>query len=150
MKIIDVVRDPRGIYSSWLTTEPFATLVKNNEFYSIKSVCDSLAANIDFDHSRVFHLVFEELVKSPHKVMKDAYDFMGMTFGMKQLAWIKDTFDATECPEPKPWEIGFTDCHTNSEDVTDRWRDVLSPSDLDAFKTTPSCKRVLAHYGYTW
>eukprot|EP00927_Polykrikos_kofoidii_P082494 TRINITY_DN821_c0_g1_i4.p1 TRINITY_DN821_c0_g1~~TRINITY_DN821_c0_g1_i4.p1 ORF type:complete len:385 (-),score=62.05 TRINITY_DN821_c0_g1_i4:174-1328(-) len=148
LRIIDVVRDPRGIYASWKELEPFATLVKNGEFYSIPEVCDAFAQNIDFGHERVYHLVFEQLVSTPEKIMREAYEFMRMDFGERQLAWLADTFDATECPEPKPWEVGYTDCHTNSGDVAEKWRSVLSQEELDLFGQTKSCQHVMEHYGF--
>jgi len=148
LRVLDVVRDPRGIYASWKVLEPFATLVKNGEFYTINEVCDAFSQNIDFGHERVYHLVFEQLVATPEKIMREAYDFLGMEFGERQVAWLKETFDATECPEPKPWEVGYTDCHTNSGDVAEKWRSVLSQEELDLFSNTPSCQHVMEHYGF--
>jgi hypothetical protein len=148
MRIIDVVRDPRGIYASWKVLEPFATLIKTGEFYTIQDICDSFSENIDFGHDRVYHLVFEKLVQSPEAVMREAYDFLGLEFGERQAAWLKETFDATECPEPKPWEVGYTDCHTNSGDVAEKWRSVLSEEEMQLFRQTKSCQHVFEHYGF--
>eukprot|EP00927_Polykrikos_kofoidii_P048961 TRINITY_DN4311_c0_g1_i1.p1 TRINITY_DN4311_c0_g1~~TRINITY_DN4311_c0_g1_i1.p1 ORF type:complete len:388 (-),score=50.24 TRINITY_DN4311_c0_g1_i1:178-1341(-) len=150
LRVIDVVRDPRGIYASWKTLEPFATLVKKGQFYTIKDVCSSFEQNMDFGHGNVKHVVFEEMVKNPEETMKNIYDWLGMKFGNQQAAWLKSTFDASDCPEPKPWEVGFTDCHTNSRAVAEKWRWVLSPEELQVFNQTESCRRVMDRYGYTW
>eukprot|EP00927_Polykrikos_kofoidii_P048963 TRINITY_DN4311_c0_g3_i1.p1 TRINITY_DN4311_c0_g3~~TRINITY_DN4311_c0_g3_i1.p1 ORF type:complete len:412 (-),score=35.11 TRINITY_DN4311_c0_g3_i1:144-1307(-) len=150
LRVIDVVRDPRGIYASWKTLEPFATLVKKGQFYTIRDVCSSFEQNMDFGHGNVKHVVFEQMVRNPEETMKSTYDWLGLKFGSKQTAWLKSTFDASDCPEPKPWEVGYTDCHTNSGVITEKWRSVLTQEELQVFNQTESCRRVMDHYGYTW
>lgn len=148
MHVLDVVRDPRGIYASWKMLEPFKTLVQQGQFYSLLDICESFADNLDFNHPRVHHVVFEELVQQPKDTMTKAYQLIGLPFGDRGQAWLNKTFDAQECPEPKPWEVGYTDCHTDSKSVADKWRTVLSEEELDAFNTNPACQKVIEHYGY--
>jgi hypothetical protein len=147
LRVLDVVRDPRGIYASRKTTEPFATRILSGSFDSkgmIKEICDVFSDNIDFDNKRVHRVVFEQLVANPKKTMREAYRFMGMEFGNQQATWIKETFSASECSG----KTQFSDCHTNSDDAAEKWRSVLSQKELDLFSRIESCKRVSRHYGF--
>jgi hypothetical protein len=144
LRVLNVVRDPRGIYASWKMTPRFAQKLGVG-LHSIGEICDVFSSNIDFDHARVYTLVFEQLVSTPEKIMRQAYDFMGMEFGKRQNEWLKETFDVSACP---PGPRGYSDCHTNSGDVVEKWRSVLSQKELDLFSQTESCQRVSQHYGF--
>jgi hypothetical protein len=50
LRILDVVRDPRGIYASWLSTEPFKHLVGKPDYYTLPEVCESFLANLELRH----------------------------------------------------------------------------------------------------
>eukprot|EP00448_Togula_jolla_P005185 CAMPEP_0170612518 /NCGR_PEP_ID=MMETSP0224-20130122/23768_1 /TAXON_ID=285029 /ORGANISM="Togula jolla, Strain CCCM 725" /LENGTH=362 /DNA_ID=CAMNT_0010938031 /DNA_START=73 /DNA_END=1161 /DNA_ORIENTATION=+ len=149
MKVLDVVRDPRSIYASWKTTEPFTTLVASGDFYKLTEICENFAKNIRFDDKRVHHIKFEELMASPWNVTNKAYTFLGLPFGDPQEAWISATFNAKDCPEPKPWQQGFTDCHTGAHDAVDKWHEVLSQEELADFNSNEACQLVKTHYGYS-
>jgi hypothetical protein len=148
MHVLAVVRDPRGIYASWKTLEPFASLVKKGQFYTLLDICESFASNLNFTHPRVHNVVFENLVKQPQDEMLKAYNLLGLPFKNREKAWLNSTFDAKACPEPKPWEIGFTDCHTNSKVVAEKWRSVLTKAELETFNNSAACRQVIEHYGY--
>merc|ERR1719401_2814590 len=63
LRVLDVVRDPRGIYASWKTLEPFATLLKEGDhgkpFYTLTEICDHFEMNLNFIDPRVHRVVFE-------------------------------------------------------------------------------------------
>jgi hypothetical protein len=145
LHILNVVRDPRGIYASWKMTEPFAERIEAGKQPTIVEICDVFSQNINFDHPRVHTVVFEQLVSTPVKIMRQAYRFMGMEFGKRQKEWLKETFDVSVCADH---ENQFTDCHKNSGDVVEKWRSVLSKEELNLFNRTESCQRVLQHYGF--
>jgi hypothetical protein len=147
LRILDVVRDPRGIYASWKSTEPFATTISAASFDAkgmIKEICDVFSDNIDFDNKRVHRVVFEQLVANPKKTVRKAYGFMGMEFGKRQATWITETFGASECAGMS----NFTDCHTNSDEAAEKWRSALSQKELDLFAEIESCQRVSQQYGF--
>mmetsp|Transcript_107010 Transcript_107010/g.301051 ORF Transcript_107010/g.301051 Transcript_107010/m.301051 type:complete len:379 (+) Transcript_107010:114-1250(+) len=148
LRILDVVRDPRGIYASWKTTQPFKNVVGTPHFYTLTEVCDMFQANLDLNHSHVHHIVFEQLTHRPWRTMQAAYEFLGLKFGPAQRQWVRKTFNAAACPEPKPWEIGFMDCHLNSRAVNSRWRWILSDEELKTFANTASCQAVAEAYGF--
>eukprot|EP00448_Togula_jolla_P002335 CAMPEP_0170598762 /NCGR_PEP_ID=MMETSP0224-20130122/16422_1 /TAXON_ID=285029 /ORGANISM="Togula jolla, Strain CCCM 725" /LENGTH=360 /DNA_ID=CAMNT_0010923339 /DNA_START=77 /DNA_END=1159 /DNA_ORIENTATION=- len=149
MKIVDVVRDPRGIWASWKTTEPFATLLKEGGYYTLEGICENFAKNLDLQDTRIHHIVFERLMDNPWETTTQVFNFLGLPFGDKQKKWINSTFNAKECPEPKPWEIGFTDCHTKSASVSEKWREVLTQEEIANFNANPDCRRVVQAYGFS-
>jgi len=148
LRIIDIVRDPRGIFASWKTTAPFDQLIKTGNFYTLSDVCNTFAANLDLSENIVHHVVFEELAKDPTGTMRKVYDWLEIPFDAPQEKWIQRTFNAAKCPEPKPWEVGFQDCHQDSGKVAEKWRSVLSDEEKDMFANSAECQRVVEHYGF--
>jgi len=154
-RVLDVVRDPRGIYASWMTLEPFATLVKEGfpdtgkPFYTLTEICDHFDMNLKFIDERVHRVVFEELMTNPWDVTQGVYEFLGIPFGNKQSMWIENVFNNTDCPPPPPEMVGFTDCHADSGSaVTDRWRTVLTEKELSEWKNSKSCQRIAEVYNF--
>eukprot|EP00928_Gymnodinium_smaydae_P053741 TRINITY_DN37668_c0_g1_i1.p1 TRINITY_DN37668_c0_g1~~TRINITY_DN37668_c0_g1_i1.p1 ORF type:complete len:413 (-),score=89.42 TRINITY_DN37668_c0_g1_i1:92-1330(-) len=148
LRVLDVVRDPRGIYASWLSLEPFATLVRQGRYYTVEDICSAYAENLDFNDTRVHRVVFERMVADPARTLRVIYDFLGLPLADAPKAWVDRTFNAVACPEPKPWEVGFTDCHTNSKEMAAKWRSVLSKEDIARVDNNADCQRVIKHYGY--
>jgi len=148
LRIVDIVRDPRGIYASWKTTEPFSSLIGTPEFYTLADICESFRANIELEHAQVHHVVFEELTRDPATAMRKVYMFLGLSFEAAQEQWLSKTFNAQKCAEPKPWEVGFTDCHEDSDHEAEKWRDILSDEEKNSFAESESCQKVVKAYGY--
>jgi len=148
LRVIDIVRDPRGIYASWKTTEPFASIVGTKDFYSITDVCNTFKGNHDMNNPHVYHVVFEQLTLDPKGTMQEVYSFLGLPFGEAQEQWVSKTFNAQACPEPKPWEVGFTDCHQDSKASIEKWRTVLSDEEKAMFDSSEACQSVVKTYGF--
>lgn len=149
VKVLDVVRDPRGIWGSYKSTEPFRSLIAEGNFYTLLGICEAFASNLALNHSQVHHIVFEDLIANPAQTMQKAYNFLGLPFEEPQLAWIERTFDAVECPPPPPGvPEEFTDCHKDSEANTNKWRSILDQSEIDAFNSSPACQSVVHAYGF--
>lgn len=157
LRVVATVRDPRGIYASWKTTEPFPDLLRNPEscgtcpggaFYNMTQLCDAFAANLQVNDERVHTVVFEELLRRPVEITRRVYNFLGASFSANQREWIKRTFDAQDCPEEPSWHEGFADCHTNSAGATDSWREALTDEELAIFSSHASCRLVAEAYGY--
>lgn len=149
--MIDVVRDPRGIYASWKNLEPFATFLKGPNATLMSEVCRSFAGNINVTHSRLRRIVLEDLVKAPETVMRETYNFLGLPFGRPQLAWIASTFDAVDCQQ-KTLEnhltASFSDCKANSTASSGKWRQQLSPDELELFASDANCQEVALAYNF--
>lgn len=157
MRIVATVRDPRGIYASWTTTEPFRSLLKKRElcgtcpggeFYNMTQLCDAFAQNLHVQDHRVHTIVFEELVRRPVEMTRRLFDFLGVSFGSMQREWIKRTFDAADCPEEPSWHEGFADCHKKSAASAESWRSTLSAEERATFASYPPCLEVAEAYGY--
>eukprot|EP00927_Polykrikos_kofoidii_P079217 TRINITY_DN759_c0_g1_i1.p1 TRINITY_DN759_c0_g1~~TRINITY_DN759_c0_g1_i1.p1 ORF type:complete len:387 (-),score=41.58 TRINITY_DN759_c0_g1_i1:16-1176(-) len=146
LRRIDVVRDPRGIYASWKTTEPFRSLLETMP--NISGICDTFLENSKVNHDRLYRLVFENLVQDPETTMRDVYSFLGLEFGERQQTWLQATLNTTWCPEPEPTEVGYTDCHTSADDAPERWRSALSEEEIASFRETPSCQQITDMYGF--
>eukprot|EP00927_Polykrikos_kofoidii_P079218 TRINITY_DN759_c0_g2_i1.p1 TRINITY_DN759_c0_g2~~TRINITY_DN759_c0_g2_i1.p1 ORF type:complete len:390 (-),score=44.34 TRINITY_DN759_c0_g2_i1:63-1232(-) len=148
LRRIDVIRDPRGIYASWKTTEPFKSFVESGFWLNISGICDTFLENLNVSHDHLYRLVSEKLVQDPEATMRDVYSFLGLEFGERQMTWLHETLNTTECPEQKPTEVGFSDCHTNGEDTPQKWRSVLSEEEVASFRETPSCQQIADIYGF--
>jgi len=148
MKVIDVVRDPRGIYASWKVLEPFKSLIEEGNFYTIADVCANFAKNLDWQNPRVHRIVFEDLLSQPYEITYNTYTFLGLPYGEKQSLWIQKVFNAKWCPPPKPGMEGFSDCHQSSANSIQKWREVLSSDEKEQFLSNPNCVRIAKEYGY--
>jgi len=149
MKVLDVVRDPRGIYASWKGLEPFKSLVESGNFYTIPEVCENFARNLDFEDDRVHRVVFEELMGNPFNSTVNTYSFLGLEYGGKQKDWVKSVFQAKDCPEPKVNMQGFTDCHTQpGTEVAEKWRTELTDEEKKLFSENADCLKVAQAYGW--
>lgn len=146
LKIVDVVRDPRSIYASWKSTDPFPQILADRVEPLHSELCDTFKRNSAVDDPRVYRLVFEDLVSSPLRVMKDVYKFLGLTFERPQKDWMDRTFNSADCSGPM--HVKYADCHTNSETEVARWREVLTQEEIDMFTSSTICQQVFKAYGY--
>jgi hypothetical protein len=140
LRVIAVVRDPRGIYASWRTTWPFSYRIGRHLMINI---CDNFAKNIQVRHPQIHQIVFEELAKDPERVTRQVYDFLGMHFSNRQKRWIAKNFNAN-CGD----EAHFTDCKRNSSSHIEAWATVMEPEERLFFNEYPACRAVAEHYGY--
>lgn len=147
LRVLDVVRDPRGIYASWKTTAPFDWMLANQNTTLMADICRNLAANVDVLHPRIRHVPFEKMVSDPTGVMTGVFKFLGLPFGEVQAEWIKNTFNTQSCSE-SPESASYLDCHSNSSASLEKWRDVLNSTEIESFWQDPHCRKVVQAYGY--
>jgi len=147
LHIVAAVRDPRGVFASWKALEPFATLVKEGNFYTLDDVCRSYAQNLNVSHPRVKQVLFERLVEYPYVVTRNVYEFIGDEYGEAQEKWVRSSFNNEDCPPPPEWQVGFDDCRTDSAEVASKWREVLSEEEKARFNSNPHCMAVKKFYG---
>jgi len=146
LKILDVVRDPRSIYASWKTTDPFPQILADRTENLHEELCDTFARNINTSESRVHRVVFEDLVSRPAQVMRDVYDFLGLPFQQAQKDFLTSTFNSQDCADTE--QNNYTDCHADSAQEKTRWRLVLSAEEIDSFTRNSDCQLVFRTYGY--
>lgn len=147
LRVLDVVRDPRGIYASWKTTAPFDWMLANQNTTLMADLCRNLAANLDVLHPRIRHVPFEKVVANPTGTMRDVYKFLGLPFGEAQARWVNSTFDTRDCSQ-SPDTSSYQDCHSNSSASVEKWREVLNSTEIEAFRQDPHCRKVAQAYGY--
>lgn len=149
LRVLDVVRDPRGIYASWKTTAPFDWMLANQNTTLMADLCRNLAANVDVLHPRIRHVPFERVVSDPTSVMKGVFKFLGLPFGEAQAGWIESTFNTQGCSQ-SPDATSYQDCHSNSSASLEKWRDVLNSTEIESFRQDPHCRKVAQAYGYPY
>jgi len=143
MKILDVVRDPRGIYASKKEGHDGGLSASMIEDY-----CAEFSANLDLKHDRIHRIVFEDLVTNPSKVSKDVYKFLGKSWGAKEDAWVKATFNADCGENGLEEESSHHDCHKDSAAVATKWKSTISSSAKQRFKKNEDCVRVAKAYNF--
>lgn len=152
LRMIDIVRDPRSIYASWMSTFPFNDTRLGGvrrDVSALKGLCESFASSLNVTHNQVHRVVFERLVVDPEGVMEDVYQFLQVPFGESQKNWVNRTFNAKECPGVDRFIAPYSDCHTNATESLEKWRTVLQPNERETFASYPPCLSVAHAYNYT-
>lgn len=141
--MVDVVRDPRNIYASIMSTYPFNVNAQRNTTI-LTRICDSFAEGLRFKHDRMHRIVFEDFLRSPEQVMRRAYTFIGANFGAKQRDWIAAHVDANDCPDhvEHPFKKAYSDCRTDSMGAITAFASVLHDDEKDAFARHESCQEL--------
>eukprot|EP00927_Polykrikos_kofoidii_P035490 TRINITY_DN30041_c0_g1_i2.p1 TRINITY_DN30041_c0_g1~~TRINITY_DN30041_c0_g1_i2.p1 ORF type:complete len:387 (-),score=42.57 TRINITY_DN30041_c0_g1_i2:47-1207(-) len=130
MQVLNVVRDPRAILSSWKAIPAFQAKMVTDRNYSLAGICESYLANGRILHRRILDLQFEELMLKPRATVKSLRHWLKLPFGKAQEAWVNRTFDAEDCPQQPQWFQGFDDCHKNSTAKLNSWRRELTKATL--------------------
>lgn len=151
--LIDVVRDPRSIFASWMSTWPFndtnlpAGVSRN--LSALTGICDSFAASMDVEHPRLQHVVFEHMISEPYETHREISMFLGTPFGDAERQWIERTFNAKECPGVDEYIAPYSDCHTDSNQTIAKWRSVLTEEEQQAFLDHPECVAVAERFNFS-
>lgn len=143
LRVLDDVRDPRGIYASLVRTKPFSMFV-NRSVDTLTDICVNLAANLQINHPRIHRVVYDDLVQNPESTVRETYSFLGLKFGHTQEEWIKKNFNA-DCVDPTD---AYADCRHDSTWTSKKWQRVLTDDEKMAFNSNPACQKVAAHYGF--
>jgi hypothetical protein len=158
LRVVDVVRDPRAIYSSWRSTEPFKGLVlglhqpywRRNDrgwFTNLTGICDNFAANLKLQDHRVHRVVLEDLLRNPTGVLEEVYSWLGLPIDAALADWIGQNFDAANCTVGTQGAFGL--CRKNSTTISESWRKTL-PEDLqEQFLAHASCREVAQAYNFS-
>ncbi|KAK7912635.1 hypothetical protein WMY93_012846 [Mugilogobius chulae] len=160
IKVIQLVRDPRGILSSrietfrdlyrlwgiWqatgrrphtLETRQFTTIC--DDFYSSVSTALSRPAWL---RGRYMLVRYEDLSRSPLQKTKEIYDFVGLTMTPSVEEWIRVNTRATNDAQAKDKFGTMRDSAANAES----WRLKL-PMDMVEFSQS-TCQKALRQLGY--
>mmetsp|Transcript_25763 Transcript_25763/g.47084 ORF Transcript_25763/g.47084 Transcript_25763/m.47084 type:complete len:373 (-) Transcript_25763:31-1149(-) len=161
LKVLYLVRDPRGILASQQETPGSFEYTSEQ---SMLDVCNVFWNAALVDHPRVMRVVFEEMVSAPEPTARAIYRFLGLPeVAEAQRLWIEANFDATQCVTPWRklfeyviWMFGgsisafeaYDDCRADDEDTADKWRSALSEANLKAFESHPACRQAADFYNW--
>lgn len=144
LHIVDVVRDPRAIVASWRRT-PGMNLhgPEANGSRLMLEICRDFAEAMTLKNDRVYHLVYEDLLRNPDKQMWRLFKALGFQYGAFQRGWIKKTFEVKDCKEGP-----YADCHLNPEAHLTSWRSKLPLEEQEDFKRDNNCTKIAKAYGW--
>jgi len=131
LKIIELIRDPRGIYAS-----------KNWNEGAMEKTCSIYKENMKVSHPRIKKVLFENLVKSPKSMAKSIYSFLGMKWGEQQDDWVRATFNADCSKNATGATQRHQDCHSDSAKVAREWRSKLGAKSKEAFNKNEDCSHI--------
>jgi len=144
MKMIWLVRDPRGMYAS-------NRHGGGSDIEQMVRMCDFYEESSHVRHPRLKSVVFEDLVRHPEKVTKSIFNFIGRHYGDQQKSWLKATFNA-DCDDQdnatRIWSKRYGSCHEDSKSVATKWRKELSSKEKKAFSQSEVCKNIARQYKF--
>lgn len=152
LKIIEVVRDPRGKFASQVEEQ-------HGRSYPLENMdedCLHFAENAKFTHPRLYRIVFDDLVTNPKGESKKVYKFLGRPWGQKQDDWVRDTFNAdcvlTEAEKGNGKDhaaaMRHDDCHSDSAKSKLKWKKTLSGAQKTHFRKNEVCQEVRRKYHF--
>ncbi|XP_076813951.1 carbohydrate sulfotransferase 1-like [Clavelina lepadiformis] len=160
LKVVHLIRDPRGIASSRLTLHP-----KLNLADAMKFTCSRQAANLDISfHEKPEWLQYkmfryEDVALKPYHAAKSLYDFLGLKFHDSVKTWIVEN---TQQPIPEEFGTSYkygmteTDKHRvrydpwghkrNSTSIVDKWKRTVPYPLVKRIEAV--CSKVMNMVGY--
>mmetsp|Transcript_10679 Transcript_10679/g.28300 ORF Transcript_10679/g.28300 Transcript_10679/m.28300 type:complete len:396 (-) Transcript_10679:27-1214(-) len=144
--MVNIIRDPRSIYSSMQSTRgAFDELKMGTD--GLISMCDSLCENLDVKHPQVYHLLYEDLATQANTITMGMYEFLGLPFGEDARSFVQQKFNG-DCADSATDPFG--DCRGNSSEGATRYTH-LSNNEYAAFMAHETCRNVSKAFGYdTW
>lgn len=160
LKVIQLVRDPRGILSSrietfrdtyrlWRIWRATGRKPYNLDLTQLSTVCEDLLHSITTGSSRLpwlrgrYMLVrYEDLARNPLQKTKEIYDFLGFSMEKNVEEWIRNNTRGSNDISAKHKYGTVRDSAATAES----WRLKLSPEIVDHTQTV--CQQVLEELGY--
>ncbi|XP_069093407.1 carbohydrate sulfotransferase 5-like [Pleurodeles waltl] len=158
LKIIHLVRDPRGVL---LSREHFKGLYRDDKtitgtkdkladrFHVMQEICaaqvriykSAIQNPPDFLKDRYVMVRYEDLVNNPVGHIKDWYSFVGLNMSPKLESWIQNI---THSEIPK--ERNFLPLSGDSAKIAQQWRKNLNFTNVE--KVQAICKQEMDLFGY--
>mmetsp|Transcript_64363 Transcript_64363/g.112307 ORF Transcript_64363/g.112307 Transcript_64363/m.112307 type:complete len:402 (-) Transcript_64363:108-1313(-) len=145
VQMIDLVRDPRSIYGSFLNTWGFKDAMPLGNGEELFRFCDFMYGNMNTSHSRLTRVVYEEFVEKPFTTAMDLFSFIGVrpsTVISNISSFVRDNFDNDDCDDDS-----YSNCRTNTTEPVQRYT-ALPNETYTAYMNRESCRAVSFHYGY--
>ena len=150
VKIIHLVRDPRGVLNSRIRA--YKWHLDNGKYKpgsmpgvnDIKDICSHMEKHFMYWHDTPkwlkgrFKLVrYEDMAEQPLKVSREVYSFLQMKLPTRVLKWLKENTHAKE-------NDGITT--RNSKATAQKWQTELDRELIDTIQR--ECKKAMELYGY--
>lgn len=154
VKIIQLIRDPRGMFRSW-----FPKLNNNDEEAlkklkrNVSSTCKQLLMNF-YDGERLRQirpdrymlLRYEDLAANPVEVVKAMYSFSGTELHNNVLRWIHFNTGQSEQLNAKKVQRRFGTFRTDSRSTATKWKSDLPYSAIRIIED--NCREFILNAGY--
>jgi len=154
LRLVYMVRDPRGMLNSWWTTRPISVKVKNNSYSGHEMEADArLMCKRMLDDWKVFarlrnqypdrclQLRYEDLAESPERVVRMVYRFIGLK---ETPSDVLEGFKNMTLAHRSDGPYGIR--RTNSSVTAHKWKTELT---LDRQTIiTDHCREFLKEVGY--
>jgi len=141
LHVIDVVRDPRGIYASWKSLKAFGELYNR---IPITQICSQLFENSEFVHPRLHRVVFDDLVLDARGRLTDLMKALSLRPNAAFEDWMLRNFDAP-CERTNRYQT----CRTNSSAISHQWMQLLNATELAMFANDFRCQYVADFYNFS-
>ncbi|XP_072256503.1 carbohydrate sulfotransferase 1-like [Pyxicephalus adspersus] len=159
LKIIQLVRDPRAVLASRISTfgdqyrlyqiwNSSGKMPHNLDLNLIKNLCIDYSRSVETAFSRPswlkgrYMLVrYEDLARDPIKKANEMYNFVGLEWKDNLTAWIEENTNASV-----PYNVNKYTTNRNSSETPENWRLRLHFNIVQAVQDI--CKKTLSQFGY--
>ncbi|XP_075530655.1 carbohydrate sulfotransferase 5-like [Dermacentor variabilis] len=146
VRVVHVVRDPRGIYASRMALDWCANY---EECRSPEVLCSHMRQDIEdfrkltakLSSSRTVTVRFENLLGDPYKEAKRLYSHLGLKYGHSVASYLQKHTVATKADMKNPYST-----RRNASTVIDSWKGNLSAKIIGKIESV--CGDVMRKLGY--
>lgn len=144
VKVVHLLRDPRGIVHSRQSTKLLSRLSRSSSIEEAKYLCDKMSRDIDILSAlaseypgRVTTVWYEDVVSQPEHFVRDLYDFIGAQLPQKVSGWFEYGMSGV-------FDTGaYGTMRLNSVVTADMWRQFIKGDQLTVINKM--CQKVLKY-----
>lgn len=145
LKVIHLIRDPRGMLMSRASLGEFDWLTVEN---GSKEACDEVANNLleaenlrEIWPDRIMTILYETIAEDPIEALKKIYKFSNLPMNPKSVQWLKNS-----TMSGKEENCAYCSKKANSKKTASKWRLTLNVNLVKAIDR--NCKLIYSKLGY--